>query len=43
VNTTGPIRQLVEDERADVRRYLVVAPQMAGTLGAAVQVQGVTR
>jgi YVTN family beta-propeller protein len=43
VNTTGPIRQLVEDERADVRRYLVVAPQLAGTLGAAVQVQGVTR
>ena len=39
VNTTGPIRQLVEDDRAAVRRYLVVAPQLASALGEAVQVQ----
>ena len=39
VNTTGPIRQLVKDEPATSRRYLVVAPQLGNALGAAVQVQ----
>ena len=39
VNTTGPIRQLVEDERPATRRYLVVAPQLASAVGNAVQVQ----
>lgn len=42
VNTTGPIRQLVQDDRPDSRRYLVVAPQLAASLGAAVQVQAAT-
>ena len=40
VDTTGPIRQVVEDTRPNAKRYLVVAPQLAGSLGLAVQVQG---
>jgi YVTN family beta-propeller protein len=43
VGVVGPIRQLVEDDRPAVRRYLVVAPQVNGVVGAAVQVQTSTR
>ena len=43
VDTTGPIRQVVEEDRPSARRYLVVAPQLAGTLGAAVQVQAMSK
>jgi YVTN family beta-propeller protein len=39
VNAIGPIRQLVRGEDKVQRRYLVIAPGMAGSLGAAVQVQ----
>jgi len=39
VGVVGPIRQLVEDDRPAVRRYLVVAPQVNGVVGASVQVQ----
>ena len=39
VGVTGPIRQLVQDSRPEARRYLVVAQQVNGQTGAAVQVQ----
>jgi len=39
VGVTGPIRQLVQEPRAEARRYLVVAQQVDGKAGAAVQVQ----
>jgi len=39
VNAIGPIRQIVEAQAAVQRRYLVIAPQSAGAVGAAVQVQ----
>lgn len=41
VNTIGPIRQVVTpgNEAADKRRYLMVAPQVEGKAGPAVQVQ----
>ena len=39
VDVVGPIRQLVEDQRPAVRRFLVIAPQGDGHVGAAVQVQ----
>jgi YVTN family beta-propeller protein len=39
VNAIGPIRQLVRGEDKAPRRYLVIAPGTAGSLGAAVQVQ----
>jgi len=39
VNATGPIRQIVNDPASSGRRYLVIAPGDATTLGEAVQVQ----
>ena len=39
VNATGPIRQIVHDPATSERRYLVIAPGDATTLGQAVQVQ----
>ena len=39
VNATGPIRQIVRDPATSERRYLVIAPGDATTLGVAVQVQ----
>jgi len=39
VNTTGPIRQIVHDPATSERRYLVIAPGDATTLGEAVQLQ----
>jgi YVTN family beta-propeller protein len=39
VNAIGPIRQLVRGEDKAPRRYLVIAPGAAGSLGAPVQVQ----
>jgi hypothetical protein len=42
VNTIGQIRQVVTpgmNTAADTRRYLVIAPQVAGKPGAPVQVQ----
>src|SRR5262249_40548311 len=39
VNAIGPIRQLVRGEDKVPRRYLVIAPGTAGSLGAPVQVQ----
>jgi YVTN family beta-propeller protein len=39
VNAIGPIRQVVQGARDDQRRFLVIAPQLAGQPGAAVQVQ----
>ena len=39
VNATGPIRQIVRDPATSERRYLVIAPGDATTLGEAVQVQ----
>ena len=40
VNAIGPIRQLVQSTADDKRRFLVIAPQIAGKPGAPVQVQG---
>jgi YVTN family beta-propeller protein len=39
VTAIGPIRQLVRGENKAPRRYLVIAPATAGSLGAPVQVQ----
>ena len=39
VNAVGPIRQIVLDQDQTSRRYLVIAPNMNGNLGAPVQVQ----
>lgn len=39
VNAIGPIRQVVQGATDDKRRYLVIAPQVAGKPGAPVQVQ----
>ena len=39
VDTIGPIRQIVAGGRSTAPRYMVVAPRLAGDLGAAVQVQ----
>jgi YVTN family beta-propeller protein len=39
VNAVGPIRQIVQSEDQTARRYLVIAPNMNGNLGAPVQVQ----
>lgn len=39
VNATGPVRQVVEGEQDQVRRYLVVAEAANGRPGAVVQVQ----
>ena len=40
VNAIGPIRQIVQSTADDTRRYLVIAPQVAGQPGKPVQVQG---
>jgi hypothetical protein len=40
VNAIGPIRQIVQGSGDEKRRYLVIAPQMAGKPGQPVQVQG---
>ncbi|MCW3797217.1 YncE family protein [Sphingomonas sp. BN140010] len=39
VNAAGPIRQIVQAEQIDSRRYLVIAPGTADTYAAPVQVQ----
>jgi YVTN family beta-propeller protein len=39
VNTTGPIRQIVQNPVTSARRYLVIAPGDAADLGEAVQVE----
>jgi YVTN family beta-propeller protein len=39
VNAIGPIRQIVQAERAADKRYLVIAPQANGAPGTPVQVQ----
>ena len=39
VNAIGPIRQVVQADAGAARRYLVIAPGMAGAPGAAAQVQ----
>jgi YVTN family beta-propeller protein len=39
VNAIGPIRQFVQTDAGAARRWLVIAPGTAGTLGTAVQVQ----
>ena len=39
VNAIGPIRQVVQAEAGASRRYLVIAPGLAGAPGAATQVQ----
>jgi YVTN family beta-propeller protein len=39
VNAIGPIRQIVKNDRAADRRYLVIAPQANGTPGQPVQIQ----
>ena len=39
VNALGPIRQIVQDAGKGERRFLVIAPQVSGQTGAAVQVQ----
>jgi YVTN family beta-propeller protein len=39
VNATGPIRQIVESPAKSERRYLVIAPGDATTVGEAVQIQ----
>jgi hypothetical protein len=44
VNAIGPIRQVVSigtDTSADKRRYLVIAPKVAGKAGEPVQVQAI--
>jgi len=40
VNAIGPIRQIVQSNAQASRRYLVIAPQVAGQPGKPVQVQG---
>jgi len=39
VNALGQIRQLVQGQGSDKRRYLMIAPQISGNAGAPVQVQ----
>ena len=39
VNASGPIRQVAQSATDDARRYLVIAPQVAGQAGKPVQVQ----
>jgi YVTN family beta-propeller protein len=39
VNTIGPIRQIVQNERQSERRYLVIAPGTPQNYGAPVQIQ----
>jgi hypothetical protein len=39
VNAVGPIRQIVQGEDQTPKRYLVIAPGKADSLGAPVQVQ----
>jgi len=39
VNAAGPIRQIVESPAKPERRYLVIAPGDATTVGQAIQVQ----
>jgi len=39
VNAIGPIRQVVQEDAGAGRRYLVIAPGLAGAPGAAAQVQ----
>jgi hypothetical protein len=39
VNTIGPIRQIVQNDTADQRRYLVVVAGKPDQLGALMQVQ----
>ena len=39
VNVAGPIRQIVESSARPERRYLVIAPGDATTIGEAIQVQ----
>jgi YVTN family beta-propeller protein len=39
VNTIGPVRQVVQASRPPDRRFLVIAPQSAGVIGAPVQIQ----
>jgi YVTN family beta-propeller protein len=39
VNTAGPIRQIVENPARSERRYLVIAPGDATTVGGAIQIQ----
>ena len=39
VNATGPIRQLVQTNAGDIRRWLIIAPGTPDALGAPVQVQ----
>ncbi|PTB18775.1 hypothetical protein C9I57_19895 [Trinickia symbiotica] len=43
VNAVGPIRQIVQAQAADTRRYLVVAPIVDGKPGAPVQLQVATQ
>ena len=43
VNTIGPIRQIVQNDTADQRRYLVVVEGKPDQLGTLVQVQGTSR
>ena len=39
VNAAGPIRQVVQEERENIRRYLVIARGTATQLGPVVQIQ----
>jgi hypothetical protein len=39
VNAAGPIRQIVENAAKPERRYLVIAPGDATTVGEAIQIQ----
>jgi hypothetical protein len=39
VNAAGPIRQIVENPATSERRYLVIAPGDATTVGEAIQIQ----
>jgi hypothetical protein len=43
VNTIGPIRQIVQNDSADQRRYLVVVEGKPEQLGALMQVQVTSR
>ena len=39
MNTTGPIRQIVQSDAKSESRYLVIAEGTAGQLGAVVQIE----
>jgi len=39
VNALGPIRQVVQDDRQESRRYLVIAPGTMAEVGKPVQIQ----